>query len=57
MSEIEDLKKIEHSHARKLLAEAKKRDARRDLVQIRIDRQTIKLVPREKAIRQGLITE
>ena len=49
---------VEHSKALDVLAKVKKREAKiKDLVAIRVDKQTTLLMSRKKAIKKGLITE
>ena len=45
----------EREKAKILLAQCKEREAKEDLVTIRIDKQTVKRMPRSKAIKLGLI--
>ena len=56
--DVEGLSSEEKVHRRKaevLLAECKRREEKEDLVCVRVDRLTVKLIPRERAIKQGLI--
>lgn len=48
---------IEHNRAIEVLKKAKKQEAKKDLVRVRIDAQTILLMDRKKAIKKGYITE
>lgn len=41
--------------AKALLAECKERESQEEMVTIRVDRQTVKRMPRSKAIKLGLI--
>lgn len=47
--------KICHNKAKEALKLAKEQEKKRDLISIRVDEKTIKLMPREKAIKLGLI--
>ena len=61
MSALHDLESIKNSkntsrqRAKELVKQCKKRDAQRNLVTIRIDKQTVVLMPRVKAEKRGLI--
>lgn len=49
---------VEHSRAKEVLKQAKKREAKiKDLVAIKIDKNTTVLMSKKKAIKKGLITE
>lgn len=47
--------KLCHNKAKEALRLAKEQEKKRDLISIRIDKNTIKLIPKEKAIKLGLI--
>lgn len=61
MSALHDLESIKTNkntswqRAVELVKQCKKRDAKRNLVTIRIDKQTVVLMPRAKAKKKGLI--
>lgn len=49
---------VEHSRAKEVLKQAKIREAKiKDLVSVKVDKQTTLLMSREKAIKKGYITE
>ena len=49
---------VEHSRAKEVLKKAKQKEARiKDLVSIKIDKQTTLLMSRKKAIKRGYINE
>lgn len=48
---------IEHNRAVEILKKVKKQEAKKDLVRVRVDAQTILLMDRKKAIKKGYITE
>lgn len=49
---------IEHSRAKEVLKKAKQKEAKiKDLVSIKIDKQTTLLMSRKKAIKRGYINE
>ena len=49
---------VEHSRAKEVLKQAKKKEAKiKDLVSIRIDDKTILQMSREKALKKGYLTE
>lgn len=61
MSALHDLESIKNSkntsrqRAIELVKQCKKRDAKKNLVTIRIDKQTVVLMPRAKAKKGGVI--
>ena len=49
---------VEHSRAKEVLKKAKQKEAKvKDLVSVRIDKHTILLMSRKKAIKKGYINE